>query len=90
MITPGLFRHFKGTLYHVVLVGRSSETEEPMVVYGRHPTGLLGAEGEPRGHLASLGNPLQWWVRPERMFEEEVTWPDGAVRSRFVRETQPG
>lgn len=30
------------------------------------------------------------WVRPERMFEESVTWPDGVVRPRFVRETPPG
>jgi hypothetical protein len=24
------------------------------------------------------------WVRPERMFLEEVVWPDGVRRTRFV------
>lgn len=26
----------------------------------------------------------QRWVRPEAMFLEEVTWPDGVLRPRFV------
>jgi hypothetical protein len=27
-----------------------------------------------------------YWVRSEKMFEEEVEWPDGVRRSRFVRQ----
>ena len=27
-----------------------------------------------------------YWVRPEKMFEEEVEWLDGVRRPRFVRE----
>lgn len=37
MVTPGLYRHFKGNLYRVLAVARHSETEERMVVY--HPEG---------------------------------------------------
>jgi hypothetical protein len=25
-----------------------------------------------------------YWVRPAKMFTEEVTWPDGVQRPRFV------
>ena len=25
-----------------------------------------------------------YWVRPEAMFEEEVEWPDGVKRARFM------
>lgn len=73
-------------LYHVILVVPHSETEEMMVVYGQEPTSLLDANGFPCGHLEPLRNHFQWWVRPEAMFEEMVTWPDGEVRPCFVRE----
>jgi len=33
VITPGLYRHFKGGRYAVVDVVRSSETLEPLVLY---------------------------------------------------------
>ena len=33
MITPGTYRHYKGSLYEVVDVARHSETEEQLVVY---------------------------------------------------------
>lgn len=32
-ITPGIYRHFKGNLYRVVLIARHTETQEMMVVY---------------------------------------------------------
>lgn len=25
------------------------------------------------------------WCRPKQMFEENVTWPDGEVRPRFIK-----
>ena len=31
-----------------------------------------------------------YWVRSEKDFEEEVEWPDGVRRSRFVREESNG
>ena len=33
MIEPGLYRHFKGNLYKVLLLATHTETEEEMVVY---------------------------------------------------------
>lgn len=73
MVTPGRYRHFKGTLYRVLLVGLCSETCQHMVVYARD---------EEMG-----GTEQEWWIRPLTMFEEEVCWPDGVNRPRFVRET---
>ncbi len=32
-IKPGIYRHFKGDLYRVVLIARHTETQEMMVVY---------------------------------------------------------
>ncbi len=32
-IAPGVYRHFKGNDYEVLGVARSSETQEPFVVY---------------------------------------------------------
>ncbi|TNC80643.1 MAG: DUF1653 domain-containing protein [Oleiphilus sp.] len=33
MVTPGTYRHYKGSNYQVVGVARHSETEEQLVVY---------------------------------------------------------
>jgi hypothetical protein len=83
MVSLGRYRHFKGTVYTVVLVARHSENEEPMVVYHRSRFPDLRDESVlPLDHFQAG----EWWVRPARMFEEEVCWPDGVRRPRFVRE----
>lgn len=33
MIRPGMYRHFKGNLYEVLMIAKHSETEEEYVVY---------------------------------------------------------
>lgn len=33
MISPGMYRHFKGNLYEVLMIAKHSETEEEYVVY---------------------------------------------------------
>jgi hypothetical protein len=61
----GLYQHFKGGHYTVLMIASDSETKEPVVVY----EGITGSI----------------WVRPLVMFTEEVVWPDGVKRPRFVR-----
>lgn len=33
MISPGMYRHFKGNLYEVLMIAKHSETAEEYVVY---------------------------------------------------------
>lgn len=33
MISPGMYRHFKGNLYEVLMIAKHSENEEEYVVY---------------------------------------------------------
>jgi hypothetical protein len=32
-LTPGIYRHYKGSLYEVIDIARHSETEQQLVVY---------------------------------------------------------
>jgi len=54
----GFYEHFKGKRYEVVGLARHSETLEELVVYK-----ALYAGNYPEGSL---------WVRPLRMFQENV------------------
>lgn len=56
MITPGLYKHYKGKIYEVIGTARHSETLEEMVVYK--------ATYEPEGE--------NLWIRPAKMFVENV------------------
>ena len=66
----GVYRHYKGNLYEVVGTARHSETLEAMTVY-----------------KPLYGNPqeqLQLWVRPQKMFLEEVL-VNGKMEPRFSK-----
>lgn len=63
MIEPGLYKHYKGKLYEVVAVATHSESLEPMVVYK--------TSYQPEGN--------NWWVRPAKMFSEQVRVGDNLV-----------
>ena len=67
------YRHFKGTLYEALGRAQCSETGKVLVLYREH-----GADP----HTTP-------WARPEEMFHEEVKWPDGEMRPRFVKEDPP-
>lgn len=68
-ISPGLYEHYKGNRYQVIGTAIHTETREELVVY----TSLYDAPGFPTGSL---------WVRPKKMFEEEVE-VDGKKVPRF-------
>jgi hypothetical protein len=68
-ITPGRYRHYKGTLYNVLGVGCHSETLEYFVVYAP----IHENEGRPK-----------IWMRPYDMFFETVV-VDGKTVSRFQK-----
>ena len=61
-IRPGVYKHFKGDECLVLGVALHSETQEEMVIY-RHITGERAGE-------------LYDWVRPVKMFLENVDKPD--------------
>lgn len=66
MKTPkigGIYKHFKtGNLYKVLAIAKHSETMEDLVVY----------EAQYESEIAKV------WVRPLKMFSEEVEWPVGS------------
>ncbi|MDQ3048045.1 MAG: DUF1653 domain-containing protein [Bacteroidota bacterium] len=66
MIQKGKYLHYKGKEYEVIGTARHSETLEELVVY----KALYQPEGE------------NLWVRPAKMFEEEVE-VNGNYVSRF-------
>lgn len=73
MFKRGLYRHYKGGLYHLMCIARHTETAEPVAVY----VNLTGPRE--RG----------WSCRPMRGpggFDEFVVWPDGLSRPRFTAE----
>jgi hypothetical protein len=70
-VSPGLYEHFKGTRYRVLLVSRDSESREKRAIY----TPLTPEEGWD-------GVP---WDRPVGMWGDLVRWPDGKYRTRFAR-----
>ena len=41
---------------------------------------------EPMVVYCSAADTTKWWIRPLGMWSEEVQWPDGEVRPRFVYE----
>ena len=67
-IKKGIYKHFKGNLYKVIGVGKHSETLEDFVLYE-------ALYDNPRSKL---------WVRPLKMFTEEVMTPDGIKKQRFT------
>ena len=67
----GVYRHYKGNLYEVVGTARHSETLEAMTVYKT----LYGSPQEQQ----------QLWVRPQKMFLEEVL-VNGKMEPRFSKE----
>ena len=66
MLKLGKYKHYKGNHYEVIGIARHSETLENMVVY----KALYLPEGE------------NLWVRPLKMFTEEVEI-DGKKVQRF-------
>lgn len=65
-VIPGIYCHYKGKEYRVLGVAKHSETLEELVVYE-----------------ALYENPeSKFWVRPIKMFFEEVL-VDGARQPRF-------
>lgn len=70
-IKRGKYKHYKGKEYEVVGIARHSETLEELVVY----KALYQKEGE------------NLWVRPLKMFLEEVQVGDEKVkRFEYIRE----
>lgn len=69
MITPGTYIHYKGGRYEVIGIARHSETLEEHVVY-KHVDGDTGL--------------LDMWVRPAKMFAENVV-VEGKTVPRFRR-----
>jgi hypothetical protein len=65
-VKGGLYKHYKGMMYRAIDVVRHSETLEEMVFY-------QCLYDNPSGAL---------WVRPKKMFLEEVTI-DGVKQLRF-------
>lgn len=67
MIKLGKYKHYKGKYYQVLGIAKHSETQEEYVYY-----------------QALYNNPLsKYWIRPLKMFEEQVTLPDGTEVPRF-------
>lgn len=74
MLTPGIFRHHKGPKYMVIALAETHNHNGDLdVVY-------LSLE---RGKYCT--RPLQRDSRNEDSWTDQVMWPDGVKRNRFVR-----
>lgn len=58
----GIYKHYKGHIYRVMLIGKHTETLENMVIYQ-----AINAENS-----CEKASPDTIWVRPEKMFSEHV------------------
>jgi hypothetical protein len=72
-IKPGIYQHYKGNLYEVIGIGNHSETLEKFVVYrALYDSPEFG--------------PNAIWVRPYKMFLEEVEFEGKKVlRFEYVK-----
>lgn len=69
LIKPGKYQHYKGKFYEVIAEGRNSETLEEVIIYkGLYDSAEFGKNAV--------------WVRPKKMFMEEVI-VEGKKVSRF-------
>ena len=77
-ITPGVYKHYKGNLYEVIGVARSSEDiHTQLVIYKQlYESKALDGTSLPKGTL---------WARPKEMFLETITMNDGTKMARFTR-----
>ncbi len=71
IITPGIYKHYKGGEYEVIGVGRIEATLEECVIY----KALYETADFPKGSI---------WVRPLSVFAEEIE-VDGVMVQRFFR-----
>ena len=73
LMKTGIYRHYKGHVYRVMFIGKHTETLENMVVYQ-----AINAKNSCEKSL-----PDQVWVRPEKIFLENVV-VDGKNVPRFT------
>jgi len=71
MTVRGVYEHYRGGLYRVLDIGICSETKDELVIYTPKTT--------------TGDRPL--WVRPRKMFEENVEWQGKTVpRFKLIHE----
>lgn len=69
-LMPGTWQHFKGGRYLLLFTALNAETEQDQVVY----------------MSLNIKNPGKVFVRSVASWSEEVLWPDGSRKTRFVFE----
>lgn len=65
-IKPGIYEHYKGKKYHVLGIGKHSETLEEFVIYE-------ALYDNPESKL---------WVRPINLFTDEVDIPSASAQDK--------
>lgn len=68
-IVQGVYRHYKGSYYETIHIGRHTETQELMMVYRQ----LYATPEYPIGYV---------WIRPLVMWNSDVEW-QGKTVPRF-------